>query len=368
MTKYAPLLTALFLLQSASAVHLRNPSHTYPTASTAILRSKRGKSSDSSASPIRFSASNDNWLEHDDCDDELFKKASRDVNDDDVVHLCSASSIASPSMNPVVKNLFRGAFLRVASDLTGGTPLENIKLRVATTSDGPLKATREIINGTNGVRDLWSGTPGRIIEGSLLGGIFMVASMAAKKQVISMGGSTTAAALAGGIVGGVAQASIMTPSGLIFTSLIVNKDKPGHENDNSFTVAKRLIEKNGIQGMFVGGGPMAARQATNWASRSLMTEVCRTTLKLSRFGSVGEIASGVIGGVTSCWNTPLETVRVLMQRDISAGVTPKTYSRYIGDVVDEAGVVGLYRGVSPRALQATWQTVFMVVVPNILGV
>lgn len=42
----------------------------------------------------------------------------------------------------------------------------------------------------------------------------------------------------------------MTPSGLIFTSLSVNKDKPGHENDNSFTVAKRLIEKNGIQGMF----------------------------------------------------------------------------------------------------------------------
>ena len=160
----------------------------------------------------------------------------------------------------------------------------------------------------------------------------------------------------------------MTPSGLIFTSLSVIKDKPGHEHDNSFTVAKRLLETNGIQGMFAGGGPMAARQATNWASRSLMTEVCRTSLKLSRFGSVGEIASGVIGGVTSCWNTPLETVRVLMQRDISAGVTPKTYSRYIGDVVDEAGVVGLYRGVSPRALQAMWQTVFMVVVPNILGV
>lgn len=120
--------------------------------------------------------------------------------------------------------------------------------------------------------------------------------------------------------------------------------------------------------MFVGGGPMAARQATNWSIRSTMTEVCRTSLKLSRFGSVGEIASGVIGGFTSCINTPLETVRVLMQRDISAGVVPKTFNRYISDIIDETGVPGLYRGVSPRAVQAMWQTVFMVVVPNIFGV
>jgi len=279
-----------------------------------------------------------------------------------------AGGIATTSINPVMKNLFRGAFLRVASDLTGGTPLENIKTRVATTSDGPLKATRHIINGKNGLLNLWSGTPGRIIEGALLGGVFMVGSTATKKQVLNMGGTKTVAALAGGIVGGVAQSSIMTPAGLVFTSLNVNKDKPGYEHDNSLIVVKRIVRENGIRGMYIGVGPMAARQATNWASRSLFTEICRTSLKLSRFGSFGEIASGVIGGVSSCWNTPLETVRVLMQRDVSAGVPPKTIKEYVSDVVEETGPIGLYRGVSPRAVQATWQTVFMVVVPNILGV
>ena len=113
---------------------------------------------------------------------------------------------------------------------------------------------------------------------------------------------------------------------------------------------------------------MAARQATNWASRSVFTEICRSSLNLSRFGTAGEIASGVIGGVSSCWNTPLETVRVLMQRDASNGLSDKPFRTYVREIVDEDGVPGLYRGVSPRALQATWQTVFMVVVPNILGV
>ena len=113
---------------------------------------------------------------------------------------------------------------------------------------------------------------------------------------------------------------------------------------------------------------MVARQATNWASRSLFTEICHTSLKIDRFGGVGEIASGVIGDVSSFWSTPLETVHVLMQRDTSAGVLQKIFNTYISDVMDEGGVFGFYRGVSPRALQATRQTIFMVVVLNILGV
>lgn len=273
----------------------------------------------------------------------------------------------NPLNNPVVKNLARGAFLRVASDITGGTALENIKCRVTATTDGPIEATKTLITGGNGFLNLWSGTPSRTIEGALLGAVFLVGSAATKKQVLAMGAGKNVAALAGGIVGGVAQAVIMTPAGMVFTSLNVNKGKPGYENDNAITVAKRIINEKGIQGMFIGGTPMAARQASNWASRSLFTEICRTNLKLSRFGLIGEIGSGAIGGIGSCWNTPIETVRVLMQKDVSEGVPPKTFGGYISDQMDQGGVPALFRGVSPRAVQAIWQTVFMVVVPNLLG-
>jgi len=329
-------------------------------------------SSSSSSSFPNDDCNIDEWYDHG-CDNLLHVSSNHNDNDsiesEKEVMLCSATAASlNPLNNPLVKNLARGAFLRVASDITGGTALENIKCRVTATDDGPIQATRNIINSnSDGFLNLWSGTPSRTIEGALLGGIFLVASAATKKQVFAMGAGKNVAALAGGIVGGVAQAVIMTPAGLVFTSLNVNKGKPGYENDTAFTVAKRIINEKGMSGMYVGGGPMATRQASNWASRSLFTELCRTNLRLSRFGLVGEIGSGVIGGIGSCWNTPIETVRVLMQKDASEGLSPKTFNEYINGRMEVGGVPSLFCGVTPRAVQAIWQTVFMVVVPNLLG-
>ena len=206
------------------------------------------------------------------------------------VQLCSGAGLA--------KNLLRGAFLRVASDLTGGTVLESIKCRVTGSMDGPIDATRHIIE-EGGVLALWAGTPSRTVEGSLLGAFFILGSTLTKRQVLRMGGSPTVAALMGGLVGGVAQSVVMTPAGMIFTSLNLNRGKPGYEGDNAITVSKRIIEEKGILGMYRGIGPMVARQATNWASRSGFTEIARTTFKMSQYGVWGEIGSGVIGGIGS---------------------------------------------------------------------
>merc|ERR1711933_669847 len=126
---------------------------------------------------------------------------------------------------------------------------------------------------------------------------------------------------------------------------------------------KRIIQEKGPLGMYYGIGPMAARPASNWASRACFTEICRTGLKLSKYGMVGEIASGCIGGIGGCWNTPIETIRVLMHKDLASGIKhnpPKKFMDYWNDMVDEQGYEGLFRGVKPRAVQAAWQTVFMV--------
>lgn len=262
----------------------------------------------------------------------------------------------------------RGAFLRVASDLSLGTPLESIKCRVTATEYGPIHATRSIVQQEGGVGNLWAGTPSRSIEGALLGALFLIGASVAKKQTLAMGGSPTLAALAGGLVGGLAQAIVMTPAGMVFTSLNLNRGKKGFEQDNAWTVSKRIYQEGGLGGIYYGGGPMCIRQATNWMSRSYFTEVARTTFGMSNYGLYGEIGSGVIGGIASCWNTPIETIRVFMQADVSAGRTPKTTSEYWNSIVEERGYQGLFRGVTPRGVQAVWQTVFMVVVPNLLGI
>lgn len=280
------------------------------------------------------------------------------LNDD--VQVCSVN-------NGLAKNLLRGAFLRVASDLSGGIPLECIKTQVSCNTDlGPVEAFRKVVSGEQGLWALWAGTESRVVEGALMGGIFLIASQAVKTRALVMGLPPTMAALAGGLVGGLAQSIVMTPCSLLFTSVNLHRGKPGFESASS--VARRIIQENGIAGMYSGLGPMALRQATNWASRTTFTEIARTSLKMSQYGMLGEIGSGVFGGICACWNTPIETVRVLTQRDFSGGHTPKPFMTYVNDVVEENGFQGLFRGVSVRSVQAVWQTVFMVVVPNIMGI
>lgn len=264
-------------------------------------------------------------------------------------------------------NLARGAFLRILSDLSGGTPLESIKCRVTITKDNMFQAYQSIVN-EGGFLALWSGTPSRTIEGACLGALFILGSSFAKKQVFAMGGGKNLAALAGGTVGGVAQAIVMTPAGMIFTSLNVNQGKKGYENDNAITVTKRIIKEKGVKGLFLGMKPMCLRQASNWSSRSFFTEIARNNLKMSQYGILGEIGSGVIGGLGSCWNTPIETIRVNMHRDISLGKESGSFGYYWNEIKEEQGFPGLFRGVSPRGIQAIWQTVFMVVVPNVLAI
>lgn len=267
----------------------------------------------------------------------------------------------------LAKNLVRGAFLRIASDLTGGTPLESIKCRVTVTKENMFQAYDAIVQ-QDGLLGLWSGTPSRTVEGALLGAVFMLGSTLTKRQVLAMGASKTVAALCAGMVGGVAQSVVMTPAGMIFTSLNVNRGKKGYEKDNAFTVAKRIIKEKGPFGLYYGVTPMCLRQASNWASRSAFTEIARSTFGMSRYGILGEIGSGVIGGVGSCWNTPIETIRVFMQRDVSLGKKTKTFGAYWDEIVQEQGYPGLFRGVTPRGIQAIWQTIFMVVVPNMMGI
>jgi hypothetical protein len=273
--------------------------------------------------------------------------------------LCNERSLAT--------TLLRGAFLRIASDLSGGTVFESVKTRVTTTREAPLEATRNIIK-EGGIFALWTGTQSRIAEGALVGAVFMWSSRITKAQLLAIGAGPEVAALAGGLVGGVAQAVVMTPAGMVFTSLNCNKGKKGYENDNAISVTRRIVKQKGILGMYCGGTPMALRQASNWASRAGATEIVRSTLGFSKMGLVGEIGSGVVGGLFSCWNTPIEFARMRTQQDVSSGKKPNTMAGYWRDTIEEEGWKGVYRGITPRAMQAIWQTCFMVVVPNVMGI
>jgi hypothetical protein len=285
------------------------------------------------------------------------------VHDQDAAQLVSVV----PPPPSLASTLLRGSLLRIASDFSGGTCFENIKTRVTTSHETMGEALRNIVH-QGGIAALWSGSSSRSVEGALVGAVFMLGSTLTKRRLRMLGASPTLTALGGGLVGGLAQAVVMTPAGMVFTSLNVNRGKPGHEKDNAIGVTRRIVQERGLPGMYYGFRPMAIRQASNWASRAGLTEVARSVLGLQRYGIWGEVGSGILGGVGSCWNTPIEVVRVLTQRDLSTGVPTKSITGYWEDVYARDGVPGLFRGVSPRALQAVWQTCFLVVVPNLMGI
>jgi hypothetical protein len=136
--------------------------------------------------------------------DISFDSRQKDLNQ---VQYCSTS---------LAGTLLRGALLRIASDLTGGTAFESVKTRVTTTREGPITAYRNIVK--NGYLALWTGSSSRVVEGAFVGAAFMLGSSVTKTRIKAMGGSPTLAALLGGLVGGILQAVVMTPAGMIFTT------------------------------------------------------------------------------------------------------------------------------------------------------
>ena len=63
----------------------------------------------------------------------------------------------------------------------------------------------------------------------------------------------------------------------------------------------------GLATLYAGAGAVAMRQATNWASRQGLTDLFQRRLGLPL------LACGVLGGIGSCWNTPLEVKRIRAQ-------------------------------------------------------
>ena len=85
----------------------------------------------------------------------------------------------------------------------------------------------------------------RTVEGALIGALFLAGSTMTKKYMINLGIEKNIAAICGGMVGGVAQAVVMTPAGMIFTALNTGED------ETTLGICKRIIQEKGVKGMYV---------------------------------------------------------------------------------------------------------------------
>lgn len=77
-------------------------------------------------------------------------------------------------------------------------------------------------------------------------------------------------------------------------------------------------------------------------------------------GVFGEVTSGLAAGAVSTWNTPLENLRIRKQ-----AAPGKTYRECWREMRAEGGE---FRSVGVRMLQSAQLTVWLVVLPNIMGI
>jgi hypothetical protein len=138
-----------------------------------------------------------------------------------------------------------------------------------------------------------------------------------------------------------------------------------------------IYSKEGIRGINKGVNAVAIRQMTNWGSRISLSRLAETMLRRvtnkqpgDKLTPLDKIACSAIGGGLSCWNQPIEVIRVEMQSMKKDPKKPAKLSvwgtaKYI---YGEAGFKGLYRGVTPRIALGVWQTICMVALGDVAKV
>ncbi|KAJ3307141.1 Mitochondrial DNA replication protein yhm2 [Kappamyces sp. JEL0829] len=234
----------------------------------------------------------------------------------------------------------------------------------ANSNQGLVTAVRTIHQGA-GMTGFWRGLiPWAWIEASTKGAVLLfTASEIEWATQYYAGASKSMAGILGGMGGGVAQ---------------VTRTRSVGVQKSSLQYAAEIFKKEGIVGLNKGVNAVgealdltaALRQMTNWGSRLGISRIVESSLMNIRdpndrkrpLSTAERLSASVVGGALACWNQPIEVIRVKMQSLVSdptrpAKMTIATCARWI---YAQNGVLGFYRGVTPRIGLSVYLTVCMV--------
>ena len=261
-----------------------------------------------------------------------------------------------------------GTALSVLSTLTLGQPFEVWKTRMGRHRNESTVESFTKIWQSGGTRAFWAGTGPKLVESATKGGVLLVAKEYIQRHLKAMGASPTTAGFVGGAGGGVAQTIVMGPCTFLVTAQVLGTPKTSLRD-----VIQQTWRNKGLSGFYAGGSAVAARQASNWASRVGFTEGVRTQIATVRHGKPTarlsvheECSAGIIGGVLSCWNHPFEVARIEMQARTLAGESPMSMLQVLQHVYRGHGLQGLFQGLLPRMGTNIWLTLAMVSGANIV--
>ncbi|CAI2188734.1 8414_t:CDS:2 [Funneliformis geosporum] len=271
-------------------------------------------------------------------------------------------------------NLAVGAGLNMFEVSTLGQPFEVIKTHLAANrKDSILLALKKTFK-RGGILGFYQGLiPWAWIEASTKGAVLIFTASDIEYRARVSGASPFLAGIVGGMGGGLAQAYTTMGFCTFMKTVEVTRHKaPSGQEVSTLKVASDIWKKEGIRGINKGVNAVAVRQCTNWASRFGLTRAGETLIRRIRDGDVPDytrplspiqkILASAIGGGLSCWNQPIEVIRVEMQSQVKSAGRPEKMTIFscAKFIYKNNGLKGFYRGVIPRMGLGIWQTVCMV--------
>jgi len=287
-------------------------------------------------------------------------------------------------------NLLLGAGLNLFEVTTLGQPLEVTKTTMAANRTDSFAGAMSRIWSRGGVlgckslsyrdrnnansycADYQGLIPWAWIEASTKGAVLLFVASEAEYYAKSFGASDFTGGIAGGMVGGVAQAYATMGFCTCMKTVEITQHKlaaQGVKPPSTFATFADIYRREGIRGINRGVNAVAIRQTTNWGSRFGLSRLAEQGIRKTTGKEHGERLSGFekilasgLGGGLSAWNQPIEVIRVEMQSKTQDPNRPKnlTVGKTFRYIYDNNGIKGLYRGVAPRIALGVWQTICMV--------
>ncbi|KAF0852869.1 mitochondrial solute carrier [Andalucia godoyi] len=264
-------------------------------------------------------------------------------------------------------NMGVGAVMQVFEVATLGQPFEVLKTHLAANRGDSLAQAFSKSWNRGGIFGFYQGLfPWAMIEASTKGAVLMFAQAEMEWWARRAGASSAWASAIGGMGGGVVQAYSTMGFCTFMKTVEVTRHKGGADgHKTTFQVAREVIARDGLLAMNRGVTAVAVRQMTNWGSRFGISKAVESMFKgkdsKRELSAVERLSASVVGGTLSCWNQPIEVIRVEMQSASKGTEARKLNIMSAAKVIyQDKGFLGFYRGITPRVCLGVWQTVCMV--------
>lgn len=189
-----------------------------------------------------------------------------------------------------------------------------------------------------------------------------------------MGASNDAAAIAGGVLGGVGQGVFMTPTQRLKTIVMTDPKYQGENAPKSVGAALRstttvcvdVVKSDGLGTLFKGLGPMCAKRGVDWGVRFTGMQIATNYFnqgksKDRKLPMHEKLAAGFFAGALSTVTMPLDSLVANCQKASKAGSSGSAIV-VAKEMWTQNGVAAFTRGWAMRIVHAGYHTMWMVAI------